>query len=103
MVLWIMFIFGTLFLLVVMLNLIVAIMADTYDKITETGENATYLEITNMIVENRYLVGKKVLSDARYLILISDEDYSDTKNVNWKGKITALKNSVLEKTSESER
>ena len=43
-VMWVMWLVTTLFISVILLNLLIAIMSDTYDKITESGENALYFE-----------------------------------------------------------
>ena len=37
--LWIFFIFGTFFMLILMLNVLVAIMGDTYGRVTETKDS----------------------------------------------------------------
>ena len=57
-----------------MLNLLIAIMGDTFDKIQETAEKNTYKELVNMINENELLVVRKwVFGNAKYIIYIREE------------------------------
>ena len=60
-IMWLMWFLTTILITVILLNLLIAIMSDTYDKITESGENALYFETIQMIVENRFLDSRKAL------------------------------------------
>ena len=94
-----MFFLSTLVVMIILLNLLIAIMGDTYDKITETGENATYMELVQMIVENGYLIRKSQLKKIKYLILVQDEDFSSSGIGQWHGRMAALKGSMDSKNN----
>lgn len=50
------FIMSTLFLCVVMLNLLIAVISDTYARLEETSQNELYKNFADLIMENEYLV-----------------------------------------------
>ena len=52
------FLFSTLFLCVVMLNLLIAIISDTYARVEGTSANELYKNLADLIMENEYLVPK---------------------------------------------
>lgn len=52
---WIIFIFGTLFLVIVLLNLLIAIMGDTFSKVLESIQNLIVREKVMLISENEPL------------------------------------------------
>ena len=58
-ILWIIFLFNTILVLVVLLNLVIAIMGDTFDRVQETQEYSKLKEITQMIRENEFLFSRK--------------------------------------------
>jgi len=53
---WIFFLLNTVFSTVVMLNLLIAIISDTYARVKENAESAAYQEKARMISENAYLI-----------------------------------------------
>jgi len=50
--LWIFFLLNSLIILIVLLNLLIAIMGDTFDRVQETQESSMYRELASMILEN---------------------------------------------------
>ena len=53
-----------------MLNLLIAIMGDTFDKVTELGEQSKLKEIAQMIYENEFLIDRaKEFSNTKYIIV----------------------------------
>ena len=50
------FILSSFFLCVVMLNLLIAIISDTYAAVEETAENQLYKNLADLINENQYLI-----------------------------------------------
>ena len=101
---WLMWLLTTILITVILLNLLIAIMSDTYDKITESGENALYFETIQMIVENRFLNSRKSLfGNSRYLLLITDTDYAKSGSGDWQGRVMAIKNTVESITDETRR
>jgi hypothetical protein len=50
------FIMCTLFNTIVMLNLLIAIISETFSTVKENASNAAYQEMASMIAENSYLI-----------------------------------------------
>ena len=59
-VLLVFFFLCTLFNTIVMLNLLIAIISDTFSKVKENQINTSYQEMAAMIAENAYLVPDRV-------------------------------------------
>jgi hypothetical protein len=53
---WVLFLLCTVFNMIVMLNLLIAIISETFAKVTAMADNAAYQEMAAMIAENNYLV-----------------------------------------------
>lgn len=56
---WVLFIGGTLFLVIVLLNLLIAIMGDTFSRVLEKITNLTIMEKVMLISENENLYDRK--------------------------------------------
>ena len=54
------FILNSLFNTIVMLNLMIAIIGESFAKVKENSENAMYQEMATLIAENSYLVPKNI-------------------------------------------
>lgn len=52
----VLFVICTLFNMIVMLNLLIAIISETFAVVKENAENASYQEMASMIGENNYLI-----------------------------------------------
>lgn len=57
---WILFLLFTIFNMIVMLNLLIAIISDSYAKVNDVAEQATYQERASMIAENNYLIPNRI-------------------------------------------
>jgi len=70
------FIMCTVFNTIVMLNLLIAIISETFSTVKENAANAAYQEMASMIAENAYLIPDKVKSEYaeknRYLMIVTD-------------------------------
>ena len=53
---WAFFILATLFLIIVMLNLLISIISDTYARVSSRAKQLMYGEFAQLIVEHRHLV-----------------------------------------------
>lgn len=81
---------------IVMLNLLIAIMGDTYDRIQEDMVVADYREMTELILEAEYFVFWRKLKPGK-LAHITRCDYMRNLNLEkneWMGKIRAVKKSI---------
>lgn len=98
--LWILFLLNSLIILIVLLNLVIAIMGDTFDRVQETQDNAMLKELTNMIRENEFLFSRKItFKKAKYIVVIEPEKAEGGGNVSWEGKLNQLK-TFIEESSE---
>ncbi|CDW88225.1 UNKNOWN [Stylonychia lemnae] len=60
---WIFWILCTILDMIVMLNLLIAIISSTFDRVNENQEQASYQEMASLISENHYLIPKKIRQD----------------------------------------
>jgi hypothetical protein len=82
---------NTMITLIVFLNMLVAVMGDTFDRVQETSENNMLKELANIMVENEMLINRKRLfGDAKYIIVIQEEQ-AEESSVTWEGKLNTLK------------
>jgi len=95
--LWIFFLIDSLIILIVLLNLVIAIMGDTFDRVQETQENSMLKELTNMIRENEFLFSRsRAFKKAKYIVVIDPEKAEGGGNVSWEGKLNQLKTFIEE-------
>ncbi|OMJ84088.1 hypothetical protein SteCoe_14837 [Stentor coeruleus] len=81
---------------IIMLNLLIAIMGDTYDRVQEDQIVADYREMTELILEAEYLAFWR-RSNKGLLMYITRCDYMRNLNLEknqWMGKIKAVKKSL---------
>jgi uncharacterized membrane protein len=57
------FIICTVFNTIIMLNLLIAIISETFAAVKENSENASYQEMAAMIAENAYLIPEKTKNE----------------------------------------
>ena len=101
-VLWTVFFLNTLIIQVVLLNLIIAIMGDTFDRVQETQENSMLRELAQMIRENEFLFSRKrKFRKSKYIIVIEPEKKADgIGSAVWEGKLNQLKNFIEQSSDE---
>jgi membrane-associated HD superfamily phosphohydrolase len=94
---------NTMVTLILFLNLLIAIMGDTFDRVQETTENNMLKELANIMVENEQLLDrKKVFGDAKYIIIIQSER-AEESNVSWEGRLQHLKKYMDRKVIEQNK
>ena len=93
-ILWILFLLNTVILTIVLLNLVIAIMGDTFDRVQKSQESTMLKELVLMILENEFLVSRKRLfNNAKYIVIIEPERV-EGKKISWEGKLGQLKNYI---------
>ena len=76
--LWIIFFMATLFNLIILLNMLVAIMSDSFARVTASQQSQKVREILQLIVENDFLIDRdEIFKDVKYLIAIKDDRDDD--------------------------
>eukprot|EP00344_Euplotes_crassus_P002509 CAMPEP_0196995916 /NCGR_PEP_ID=MMETSP1380-20130617/1922_1 /TAXON_ID=5936 /ORGANISM="Euplotes crassus, Strain CT5" /LENGTH=281 /DNA_ID=CAMNT_0042411725 /DNA_START=101 /DNA_END=942 /DNA_ORIENTATION=- len=98
--LWIFFLLDTIIILIVLLNLVIAIMGDTFDKVQETQEKSMLQELANMIRENEFLFSRsRAFKKAKYIVVIEPETAEGGGGASWEGKLAQLR-AFIEESSE---
>ena len=91
---WTVFICGTFFVNVVIFNMLIALMGDTYDNVFENKRKAVLLLKIQALSEFSFLFKK--LEEAKYLFVITlkkgDELFGT--DIAWEGKIKAIQRSI---------
>ena len=82
---------NTMVTLIIFLNLLIAIMGDSFDRVQETSDSNTLRELAGIMVENELLLNrKKVFGDAKYIIVIQEQKAEDTTD-SWEGRLKYLR------------
>lgn len=96
-VLW----FGNTFMVMVLfLNLLIAVLSDSFDKIQETLKNNLYKEFARMMVDNEMFLNRKsTFKGVKYLILVEKKDQK-FRPQEWQGKLDYVKRQMEKKGEE---
>lgn len=78
---WVFFFLCTFFIMIILLNLLIAIVGDAFNTVNSNAENASYKEMASLISENSYLIPKDIRQSYaeknKYLIVVSSLDNTD--------------------------
>jgi len=95
---WFIFAIATIFVVIVLLNLLIAIMGDTFGRVLENITNLSMREKAMLVAENETLFNRTSLfSNAQYLIIIKEKNLDSLQAENWDGQMNGLKRQLLEK------
>lgn len=97
---------ATLFLTIVMLNLLIAVISDTYARVEATSMNELYKTLADLICENEFLVSNSSLKsqdDEGDYLYIAIVDGNDDDGEVWESKLTNLKTKMVSTTVGIER
>jgi hypothetical protein len=73
---WILFIIASLFVVIVLLNLLIAIMGDTFGRVNENITNLSIREKAMLVDENEHLFNRaEIFKDSKYLVIIKDASF----------------------------
>ena len=92
---WIFFILATLINPIIMLNLLIALMSDTYEKVQSTNIIADRKELLTMILEIENLAFWNRKRNDRSYLQICDDLLQEGEREKWVGKLKSLKTSML--------
>jgi hypothetical protein len=74
---WVLFILCTVFNMIIMMNLLIAIISESFANVTAFAEQASYREMADIIYENTYLIPQErreaYCFDRKYLIIAIDK------------------------------
>jgi len=89
---WALFISCTVFIQILLLNLLIAIMGDTFERVQEMKEQAQLRECCSLIADNWFLLDReKKFASAKYIVVASLEKAAGQNKGNWDGKLAAIK------------
>jgi hypothetical protein len=91
--LYLYFILCTILVQIVLLNLLIAIMGDTFDRVQEQRHESQLKEKCRLISENWYWLNqKKTFKRTKYITVANLESADGTNSSSWEGKLANLKN-----------
>lgn len=88
---YILFFLATFFVQIVLLNLLIAIMGDTYDRVMEISEEAYTRELCSMIAEYYKFFPESQFTDNFCIQYLKVEENDMDDMDSWSGKLTNLK------------
>jgi hypothetical protein len=87
----------TFLVLIVLLNLLIAVLSDSFDKIMETLENNLLKELAIMMKDNEILLNKEsIFKNVKYLIVIERVQTNSNDN-SWGGRLDYV-NKIIKRT-----
>mmetsp|Transcript_28228 Transcript_28228/g.20415 ORF Transcript_28228/g.20415 Transcript_28228/m.20415 type:complete len:101 (+) Transcript_28228:1707-2009(+) len=85
-VLWIMFIIATYITAVTFMNLLIAIMGDTFGRVAEIKEQTKLKQQVELMYDHIWLFDhEKVFGDAKYMFKISERSRASAAKDAWAG------------------
>ena len=89
---WIFWFLNTLIILIILLNLVIAIMGDTFDRVQETQESTMLQQFCSIIRENEFVMNRgRTFKGIKYIIIIQPETNEGGVTTSWEGKLNQLK------------
>lgn len=76
-VIWILFVIASIFLIVVLLNLLISIISESYNKIQLNAKNSMYKELASLIYDNYFLTNYEIKADKYIIVAKPDNEYID--------------------------
>eukprot|EP00347_Sterkiella_histriomuscorum_P010531 403375928 len=106
---WIFWVLCTILDMIVMLNLLIAIISSTYERVSENAEQASYQEMAALISENHYLIPNrltdKYAEKNKFVLVATDmekqNDFKDPLDIKFEllqGQINDLKKIIFTET-----
>lgn len=97
------FIIASLLNVIVMLNLLIAVLGDSFDKHKNEAIEIQSAEMLDGILEMEYLMFWKRNSNEKVFIHVCQDPRLDSFDNNWEGKIKAVTNSVRQAQEENRK
>jgi hypothetical protein len=100
-----MFLLATLFLTIMMLNILIAVISDSYSRVEGTSIEEMYKNFADLIAENEYLVRDKFLKshdkmgDYLYIARLDKDEGEDEV----RSKLSEIRTNIVKKTENIEK
>ncbi|CDW75983.1 UNKNOWN [Stylonychia lemnae] len=93
-ILWFLFYISSFIITIVFLNLLIAIMGDTYDTVMMIQKEERFRAKCRLIYENEFIFNRdRLFANSRYIIVANIDKITNQSDDDWEGKINALKSS----------
>jgi len=96
------FVVATLFLTIMMLNILIAVISDSYARVESTSLEEMYKNFADLIAENEYLVKNQRLEEhdamGDYLYIAQLDQTDGAEGEAWEGKLEDVKKGMVQKT-----
>lgn len=100
---WMFFLLATFITQLLFMNLLIAIMGDTFDRVQDMKVQAAAKEKISMITDFIWVLDlQEEFSDSKYVVIVEQQTISDNANV-WEGKIGQLKHYINHQTKSAQQ
>ena len=93
---WIFFCLATFITQVIIFNMLIAVMSDTYDKVSERKDQATLQEKIRILADYVWVAGlaRNLEGGSNYIFSARPKAAAEDEGEDWQGKVTAIRNCV---------
>ena len=99
---WVLFVIATIFLPLMLLNLLIAIVSDTFDRVYSNRVSSDYKELASLILEQEYLMFWNRSKAAReYLHIIKYKGVDILEGDEWDGRMNMLRKEITKRFDQS--
>jgi hypothetical protein len=89
---WVIYIIHNVIVVIMFLNLVIAIMSETFEKVQETQEATKLREFASIIKENEFVVSRSALfGNIKYIVIIEPVKSAEDVEGDWSGKLQELR------------
>ena len=93
-IIWILFIMATFISQVTFLNMLIAIMGDTFDRVSEVKEQSALAEKINILADYVTIVRKSEVDLDKFLYAVTPAQLGSDELATWDGTVTQLKKTI---------
>jgi hypothetical protein len=105
---WVLFILCTLFNMIIMMNLLIAIISESFAVVTSSSEQAAYREMADIISENTYLIPEKEQlafcpPTGKYLLFATNKQEEVEQAVSFEDQVEIVVEQIADKNREVQK
>ena len=96
---WIIFVLSTMITQIIFLNMLIAIMGDTYDRVSESKDQTALVEKIRFLSDSVFVVKSESVARGtqnRFLFAIKTRTNTNDEFNNWQGRLTMIKKTIVE-------
>ncbi len=103
---WILFILCTVFNMIIMMNLLIAIISESFTVVTSSAESASYRAMADIIYENTYLIPQdRIVSycpENKYLIVATNKQEEIDGQVSFEDQVEHIIEQISDRTRQAQ-